>query len=170
MSLMTIAKPAVLALMVTGLALAQFVPADFKVPQTYVAKSYKLMPLRPGLEKQDYAAYMSSIEHLQKTFSGPEWPTKSVTMADALKDVEGEKSRFDARKSFTYSVLTLDGKQERGCVYIKPSKTPGHQAKVVIWVTKAEFDRGFQEQLEKDIPIWIKASWPFTKVEYGRKF
>ena len=147
-----------------------FVPADFKVPQAYVTKSYQLVPLGPGLERQDYQAYMSSIEHLQKTFSGPQWPTKSVTMADALKDVEGEKSRFDARKSFTYSVLTRDGQHERGCVYIQPSKTPGYQAKVVIWVTKAEFDQGFQEQLEKEIPRWIKASWPFTKVEYGRKF
>jgi hypothetical protein len=60
---------------------------------------------------------MSGIEHLQKTFSGNNrWPTEKLTMDDQAKDMAGEKSRFDAGKSFTYAVVTLDGSKELGCV------------------------------------------------------
>ena len=51
-------------------------------------------PLGPALAKHDFDAYMSSIEHLQKNFSHSErWPNAKITMADAVKDVEGEIGR-----------------------------------------------------------------------------
>ena len=66
-----------------------------------------MVPLGPALAQHDYDAYMSSIDHLRKTFSGGGWPNQQITMVDALKDVEGEIARFHARESFTYAVLTL---------------------------------------------------------------
>ena len=48
-----------------------FVAADFQVPELYVSRqgTFKLKPLGPKYARQDYAAYMGSIEHLQKTFT-----------------------------------------------------------------------------------------------------
>src|SRR5260370_32764968 len=108
-----------------------FVPADFAVRRIHKTSQFQLTPLGPELAKEDFDAYMSSIEHLQKTFSGStRWHNDKITMADAIKDVEGEKARFDARKSFTYAVLARDGKGELGCAYISPSKNPGYDAMV----------------------------------------
>jgi hypothetical protein len=102
-------------LMAASCAYAQFVPADFPVPVSYKAATFVLKPLGPDLAKHDYDAYMSSIEHLQKNFSHSDrWPNDKITMADAVKDVEGEIARFRARKSFTYAVLSLDGSKELG--------------------------------------------------------
>jgi hypothetical protein len=100
-----------------------FVPAGFDPPAEFRSASFKLVPLGPALAKQDYDAYMSSIEHLQKTFSGNDrWPTAKLTMEDQAKDMAGEKSRFDARKSFTYSVLTLDASKNSGaCTSVPPA-------------------------------------------------
>jgi hypothetical protein len=153
------------------IAAQSFVPAAFDVPREHTAKSYKLVPLGPSLARQDFDAYMSSIEHLQQTFTmSTRWPHSGLTMADAIKDVEGEKARFDSRQSFTYAVLTPDGQRELGCVYISPSKKTGYDAVVRLWVTKAAFDRGFEQELIPEVQSWLKAKWPFERVAWvGRE-
>jgi hypothetical protein len=169
-------RSACLGLLLAAAAFAQqgaapFVPAGFDVPRLYKSSGYQLVPLGPELARHDYEAYMSSIEHLQKTFSmSTRWPREGLTMEDALKDVEGEKARFDARRSFTYAVLTLDGARELGCVYISPSRKQGYDAVARVWVTKAEFDAGLEERLIPDVKQWLAAQWPFAKVAWvGRE-
>jgi hypothetical protein len=146
---------------------APFVPEDFNVPTGLKTPEFQLKPLGPDLAKHDYDAYMSSIEHLQKTFSnGGRWPNANITMADAVKDVEGEAARFKARRAFTYAVLTLDGSKELGCVYISRSRTPGHDAAVRMWVTKAEFDKGLQPKVLAVVKDWLARDWPFKNVQF----
>ena len=146
-----------------------FVPADFKVPAGFQTKSYKLVPLGPDLVKVDFDAYMSSIEHLQKTFSNGTWPHAGITLADAMKDMDEEKDRFDTRKSFAYGVLTKDGKQELGSFYLRPSSKRGFDAEASLWVTKAQFDKGFEAVLVPDMKSWIAKRWPFQKVAWPRR-
>lgn len=154
-----------LFLLAASCAYAQFVPAEFQVPLTHKAPGFLLKPLGPELAKHDYEAYMSSIEHLHKNFSHSDrWPNDRITMADAVKDVEGEIARFKARKSFTYAVLSLDGSKELGCVYISPSREEGHDASVRMWVTKAEFDKGLQPVVLAEVKAWMAKSWPFKHV------
>ena len=148
-------------------AAPRFVPAAFQVPRNFDTAGYRLVPLGPDLAKQDFDAYMSSIEHLQQTFTrGKSWPHGGVTMADAIADVAGEKQRFDARQSFTYAIVTLDGKQELGCLYLSPSKTPGSDATARLWVTKARFDAGFEKEVMPVVKKWIAEKWPFTNVAW----
>lgn len=156
-----------LLLLAACCAHGQFVPADFHVPAGHQTAAFQLKPLGPALARHDYNAYMSSIEHLQKTFSGGgRWPNDKITMADAIKDVEGEEARFKARKSFTYAVLSLDGAKELGCVYISPSRKEGYDAAVRLWVTKAEFDKGLQPVVLKEVKAWLAKEWPFKNVLY----
>jgi hypothetical protein len=148
-----------------------FVPADFTVPRLVEGPGFKLVPLGPDLVKIDYDAYMSSIEHLQKTFSrSDKWPRQGITDADAIEDMNTEAARFAARKSFAYAVLSPDGKRERGSVYLRPSPIDGYDAAVSLWVTKAEYDAGFDARLYAWVTRWVKAKWPFRQVAYpGRK-
>jgi hypothetical protein len=144
-----------------------FVPDDFNVPLTAAAEGFKLVPLGPDLVKIDFDAYMSSIEHLQKTFSrSANWPRPGISDADAMLDMQTEQGRFKARKSFAYAVLTPDGSRERGSVYIRPSPVKGHDAMVSLWVTKAEFDAGFDAELYAWVTRWVQTGWPFKKVAY----
>ncbi|MEO1488117.1 MAG: twin-arginine translocation pathway signal protein [Pseudomonadota bacterium] len=141
--------------------------ADFAVPTAIKGEGFKLVPLGPELAEIDYAAYMSSIEHLQTTFTrSTSWPREGLTADDAILDMETEEARFKARTSFAYAVLTPDGTRERGCVYVYPSEVEGYDAKVSLWVTKAEFDAGFDEELYAWTQKWIASEWPFEKVAY----
>lgn len=125
-----------------------FVPESFAVPTLVEAPGFKLVPLGPDLARIDFAAYMSSIEHLQQTFSrSTRWPREGITDAEAMQDMTTEQARFQKRTSFAYAVLTPDGRRERGSVYLYPSKVPGYDAMVTLWVTKAEHDAGFDTEL-----------------------
>jgi hypothetical protein len=165
---MTLPQVCFAGIFVLGTAFGQtpFVPTEFKVPTIYQTKTYKLVPLGPGVTKQDYDAYMSSIEHLQKTFSNGKWPNKNITMSEAAQDMDNEAIRFRERRSFAYSVLTPDGSKELGSVYVRPSRKQGYDAVVAMWVTKEQFDRGFETRLFRDVKLWMSAAWPFQKVAY----
>lgn len=163
MTIVALVAPPALA----SVAQAPLVPDSFPVPTIVEAEGFKLVPLGPALVKIDYDAYMSSIEHLQKTFTrSTAWPHPGITDAEAMIDMETEQARFAQRKSFAYAVLTPDGKRERGCVYVQPSPVPGYDAVVRIWVTKAEYDAGFDAELQAWVMQWMAKDWPFAKVAY----
>ncbi len=144
-----------------------FVPADFNVPTLVETGDFKIVPLGPGLVKIDFEAYMSSIEHLQKTFTrSTDWPHKGISDADAMRDMETEQARFRNRTSFAYAILTKDGRRERGCVYVYPSPVAGYDAEVRLWVTKAEHDAGFDAEVFAWVTNWMRRDWPFAKIAY----
>lgn len=144
-----------------------FVPADFNVPTRVETGQFTLVPLGPDLVKIDFDAYMSSIEHLQKTFTrSADWPHSGISDSDAMKDMETEQGRFRNRESFAYAVLTKDGRRERGSVYVSPSPVPGYDAMVRLWVTKAEYDAGFDAELFAWVTAWMRRDWPLANIAY----
>ncbi|RZA18512.1 MAG: twin-arginine translocation pathway signal protein [Proteobacteria bacterium] len=146
---------------------SSLVPADFNVPTLVETADFKIVPLGPELAKVDFEAYMSSIEHLQQTFTrSTGWPHKDISDADAMADMEAEQARFANRTSFAYAVLAPDGSRELGCVYVYPSTVDGYDAMVRMWVTKAEYDAGFDAELYQWVTNWIATDWPFEKVAY----
>lgn len=148
-------------------AVPAFVPADLAVPTSVEAPGFRLVPLGPELVRLDFEAYMSSIEHLQATFTrSTAWPRHDISDADAMQDMLNEQARFASRASFAYAVLTPDGSRERGCVYVYPSPVSGYDAEVRMWVTKAEFDAGFDAELFAWVTGWMASDWPFARVAY----
>ncbi|WP_031500819.1 hypothetical protein [Bryobacter aggregatus] len=146
-----------------------FVAADFQVPEIYVSRqgTFKLKPLVPKYAKLDYDAYMGSIEHLQKTFSfSTRWPNAGISLADAIRDTEGEEAGFHARRKFTYAVLNPVESRELGCVYISPSTKEGYDATVRMWVTENQAIIGFDKRLYEEVKLWLRARWPFERVAF----
>lgn len=155
------------AAMATEKVAPALVAPTYAVPTSAEGPGFVLRPLGPDLVKIDFDAYMSSVEHLQQTFTrSKDWPHAGISDADALLDMQTEAARFAARESFAYSVLTPDGKRERGCIYVAPSPVPGYDAVVRLWVTKAEYDAGFDKALEAWAHQWVAAKWPFRKVAW----
>ena len=148
-------------------AIELFIPVDFDPPVLVETADFKLLPLGPDLVDVDFAAYMSSIDHLQKTFTrSAGWPRDDITAADAMLDMETEQARFESRESFAYGVLTPDGTRELGSVYVSPSPIAGYDAVVRMWVTKAEYDAGFDAELYEWVRGWVQSEWPFAQVAY----
>lgn len=146
---------------------APFVAANFVVPTLVETPGFKLVPLGPALVDIDFAAYMSSITHLQQTFTrSTGWPRTDITAAEAMADMQTEEGRFERRESFAYAVLTPDGQRERGCIYVYPSTIPGYDAVIRLWVTKAEYDAGFDAELYAWAQQWVAREWRFTNAAF----
>jgi hypothetical protein len=146
---------------------SSFIPANFDPPKRVETAAFRIVPLGPDLVDIDFKAYMSSVEHLQQTFSrSNNWPHAGITHADAMKDMENEQARFSGRRSFAYAVLTPDGSRELGSVYVAPSPVGTYDAVVRMWVTKDQYDAGFDAALYAWVTNWIRTDWPFRKVAY----
>ena len=40
---------------------------------------------------------------------------------------------------------------------------------MTFWVTKEQFDRGFEAELFRVIKKWLADEWPFERVEYPKR-
>lgn len=151
-----------------------FVPADFAVPEGLTAGEFRLEPLGPQHNAADYAAWTSSIGHIQATpgFAGKSWPHE-MSLAENLRDLERHAQDFAGRRGFTYTVLSAATGDVIGCVYIYPPRgeseggtSAGEQrAAVSSWVRadRAELD----PVLYRRVREWLERDWPFHSIQYA---
>lgn len=144
-----------------------FVPEDFAVPGELVTDQFRLQPLGPEHNAEDYQAWTSSMEHIHATpgFEDSRWP-RPMTLAENHADLERHAADFVARSGFTYTVLDVEQGEIIGCVYIYPSGVPGG-ALVESWVRadRASLD----EALYRAVLAWLNAAWPFTVINYAER-
>jgi hypothetical protein len=147
--------------------MADFVPDNFSAPLSFVGEGFTLEPLAPGHNERDYAAWMSSIDHIRATPGFPDgnWPS-TMELEDNLADLERHARHFVERVGFTYTVLDASG-DVIGCVYIYPSDNPAYTADVSSWVrvSHAHLDR----PLWRAVSDWLAADWPFETVNYDAR-
>jgi hypothetical protein len=165
------------------MAESTFVPADFAVPAELISPPFRLEPLGPQHNDADYAAWMSSIEHIRGTpgFIGRDWPDPEMSPEDNLADLHGHADDFARRAGFTYTVIEISSGEIIGCVYIYPPRgedqdPPGagdqhpagggeDDAAVSSWVRadRASLDAA----LYAAVSAWLAAAWPFRAVSYA---
>jgi hypothetical protein len=147
-----------------------FVPDSFAVPEEPATGDFRLVPLGPEHNERDHAAWSSSIEHIRATggFADFDWPPpEGMTLEQNRGDLERHARDFADRSGFTYTVLDPAGGDVLGCVYIYPARDAGHDARVRSWVraSAAHLD----EPLRRAVADWLAESWPFERVDYGRR-
>jgi hypothetical protein len=149
-----------------------FVPEGFAVPDGLTAEEFRLVPLGPQHNESDYAAWTTSIDHIQATpgFAGHSWPHE-MSLADNLRDLEQHAQDFAARRGFTYTVLSTSPGDVIGCVYIYPSagratgSTGRRHAVIRSWV-RADHP-ALDPVLHDAVLAWLERDWPFDSIEYA---
>jgi hypothetical protein len=153
-----------------------FVPDGFSPPAGLDHRAFRLRPLGPEHNDDDYAAWTSSIDHILATpgYEGASWP-HPMTLGENLGDLVRHADDFAARTGFTYTVLAArdepgtEGRSEAGpvigCVYIYPSERPDYDARVKSWVRAADAD--LDPILYAAVVDWLRAAWPFERVDYA---
>ena len=150
--------------------LKPFVPSDFKIPDTLETSSFRARMLTINDVVKDYDAVMSSIEHLQKMYQSSSWPPKDLTLEQNLIDLGWHQKEFQTRKSFAYTVVSLDESQVLGCIYINPTTKDGYQASITMWVRASALNNGLDTILFNSVKEWTAKYWPFKRVAYpGRE-
>lgn len=143
-----------------------FVPEDFEVPLEHTGPGFRMEPLGPLHNERDYAAWTTSIDHIQATpgFEDSDWP-HPMTLDENRGDLQRHAADFEARTGFTYSIL--DGNDIIGCLYIYPASDTATDASVASWVRsdRAEMDG----VVWQTVSAWLAGTWPFRNVKYAAR-
>jgi hypothetical protein len=148
------------------------VPEGFVVPRELRAEQFRLEPLGPKHNESDYAAWMSSIKHLQGTpgFADHGWPPdQGLPIEENLSDLVRHADEFERRIAFAFTVLRPDADEVIGCVYFDPpgdadAAAPGGVV-VRSWVRAdvAELDAVLRDVVRG----WLTTAWPFDAISYA---
>ena len=144
--------------------LRPLVPADFIVPATLEHPRFRLRMLTIHDLIKDYDAVMSSVTHLQQTYSaiwGGDWPA-GLTLEEDLIDLGWHQREFTLRTSFAYTMMTPDESRCLGCLYINPTRKGIHDASVTMWVRADELASGLDAELDTAARAWVARDWPFA--------
>ena len=146
------------------------VPDDFQVPEILQTDRLRLRPLAIHDAVKDFDAVASSEERLRSVYDpGGEWPS-GLTLEQNIIELGWHQTEFQLRTSFAYTVVSLDGSEVLGCVYIYPSPRPEYDAQVTMWVRQSRVAEGLDEHLFDTVESWIATHWPFTNPAYpGRR-
>ena len=139
-----------------------FVPDDFRVPAVLETDEFRLRMLTIHDVVKDFDAVTSSAEHLSGVWPGGTWP-EGLTVEQNLVDLGWHQKEFQMRRSFAYTVVTLEEDRVLGCVYLDPSRKRDHDAEVCLWVRQSELENGLDERLEAAVREWVSRDWPFER-------
>lgn len=144
-----------------------FVPDSFAVPRELITEEFRLEPLGPQHNEDDYEAWTSSIDHIRATpgFEGATWPDPGMTLQENLTDLQRHAEDFAQRSGFTYTVLARPSDRVIGCVYIYPSRSADGAAEVRSWVREDQAD--LDVAVHDAVSAWLTNAWPFTAVRYA---
>ncbi len=143
---------------------------DFIVPEMLETNRVRLRPLTIGDVVKDFDAVMESEERLRTIFEpGGEWPL-GLTLEQNMIELGWHQTEFQSRTSFAYTVVSHDEAQVLGCMYIYPTRKPGYDAEVSMWVRQSRVEEGLDEHLFETVERWISDVWPLKKPAYpGRR-
>jgi len=141
------------------------------VPDGLTAKEFRLEPLGPKHNADDYDAWTSSIDHIRATpgFTAERWP-HPMSLADNLRDLERHAQDFAERRGFTYTVLASGTSDVIGCVYIYPPRggSAGEGDRRVSVQSWVRADRAALDPvLYHTVHAWLEREWPFDAIEYA---
>lgn len=141
-----------------------FVPKDFPVPESLETAEFRLRMLTVNDVVKDFDAVVTSVEHC-KTVWGGKWP-EGLTLEQNLIDLGWHQKEFQTRRSFAYTVVSLDESRVLGCVYIEPTRKRGYDAEVFLWARQSELAEGLEERLHAAVGDWVATKWPFNAVAF----
>jgi len=146
------------------------VPDDFDVPKILQTERMRLRPLTINDAVKDYDAVMTSEDRLRTVYDpGGDWPF-GLTLEQNIIELGWHQTEFQLRTSFAYTVVSLDESEILGCVYIYPTRIPGYDVEITMWVRQSRVEEGLDEHLFETVEAWIADCWPLENPAYpGRR-
>lgn len=141
----------------------QFVEESFEVPEKLETQEFRLRMLTVNDVVKDYDAVMSSVDDLKTRVPDSDWPV-GLTLEGNLVDLGWHQREFLTRRSFAYTVVSLDETRVLGCVYINPTRKRGYDAEVYLWARETKVGIGLDASLYNAVKLWLKSEWPFANV------
>jgi hypothetical protein len=134
-----------------------------------------------GDAEKDHAALMETRSEL-RAWEQSTWPEDDFTVEANREDLAGLEQRHADRRAFTYTVLTPDGRECLGCVYVFPpgasflAKAEVRPVRddtwadvnlaVYFWARRSQMDSGMDGRLLAALRPWFAAEWQADRVVF----
>lgn len=148
--------------------------SDGPVPTGLTTAEFVLRPIVADDAEKDHAALMDTREEL-RLWEQSTWPEDDFTVEANREDLQKLEERHADRRAFTYTVLTPDGEECVGCVYLFPTGASflakstvtavGEDAwedvdvVVYFWTRRAQTEKGMDERLLAAVRAWFRDEW-----------
>lgn len=143
-----------------------WLPEDFDhLLRVEVGPAHHLRPIRATDVELDMPAVMGSQPRLWTIFGNAwGWPPPTMTAEQDREDLLRHEREIEAHESFNYALFDEAETELIGCVYIDPPEKTGADAEVSWWVRDEHVGTDLEETLDRLVPRWLAASWPFRAV------
>jgi hypothetical protein len=137
----------------------------YLAPYTWRTDRITIEPLAPRITELDYAAYMSSMAHVQLSYGTGDFPSPDITLDQASLDTHECWNHFGRGTAFLFAALTPDRDEEVGCAYLVPTAEGGpREASLQLWVVERQLRFDLDQHLLETMLNWIRREWDFARV------
>ncbi|MCM4076509.1 hypothetical protein [Paractinoplanes hotanensis] len=146
------------------------------IPAELVHEAFVLTPLTVDNAALDHAAYMASPDVIRKHSDG-RWPVDGFTVDDDRAQVARHQADHEARRAFTFALLSPARDKSLGCLYLNPlcaylhragadtatlTRFPAGSAMVTFWLRQDQQDTGLADVVIRAVGTWLVAEWPLS--------
>lgn len=141
-----------------------WLPGNYPVPMTLMLGRFRLVPLTPGWNEEDYQAVMASRDMLRNLFRQRDsWPADNHSRVRNREDLAWHEAEFRQRRSFAWAVLD-EQYRYLGCAYLYPSRIPAAGAEAFFWVRRDDPRwHSLEVGLQRLLVDWFR-HWPLADV------
>jgi RimJ/RimL family protein N-acetyltransferase len=133
-----------------------------------LSTGHHLRPIHPDDTELDMPAVMGSRERLWSIYGAAwGWPPADMTADQDRADLQRHWDEMQTHESFNYALFDADETELIGCVYIDPTRLPGHDAEISWWVRDEYVGSDVESALDMFVPLWIRRDWPLTAPRFG---
>jgi hypothetical protein len=125
-----------------------------------------LEPIAPRITMLDYGAYMSSIDHIRRSYGTGHFPSPDITLDDASLDTHECWNQFGRGTAFLYAALNPERNEELGCAYLTPTigGAGAYETSLQFWVVERAIRSDLDRHLLQTMLSWIEEEWEFDAV------
>lgn len=148
--------------------------ADAAVPDELVHPEFVVQQLTADLAELDFESYKASPDVISIHSDG-RWPVTGFSLSDELAQVSQHQADHDARRAFTFALLSPNRQKALGCLYVNPLRefldragvaedtmkcVPPASAMVTFWIRQDKQDSGLADVVVTAVDEWLRCGWP----------
>lgn len=136
-------------------------------PLTHRSKTFSFEQLSLRIREIDYAAYMSSVDHIRRAL---EWSFPFDQTPDdpnfVFLDMWGEWAKLGRGEKFSFAALTHERDREIGCAYLIPPADGDdpYESGLLSWTIEEALVNDLDITLLEEFLPWVEAEWDINSV------
>lgn len=133
----------------------------------FAGTGYRIEPLHRNHSPMDYKAWHDQSWNDLKVLYGAAWGwPREMSEAQNASDLEIKHyGAFLRQEFFSYTIMTMDGKNVIGSIYIINEKCGNYGGSAYYWIA-TPYRQEFETTFYNETNVWLNKAWPWGAIYY----